>query len=105
MQHFWRQHCAIATHGNSVYVAGGENAWNKPSSLVECFDQGTRQWTKLPNMNRKRCHFVLTIINGFMYAIERKITTAERFDFQRLEWEKVHFFSIAFTVEKCLGKN
>lgn len=90
-QFFWRRCCAVTSLGNSIFVAGGEDAWNKPCSLVERFDKSTRKWTKLPNMNRKRCYFILTIIDGQMYAIDRKITTAERYDFQRRLWVNVSY--------------
>lgn len=93
MKCFWRQSCAITSLGNSVYVAGGQDESNKQSSLVECFNKSTRKWTKLPDMTRQRSYFILTIIDGFMYAVDRRFTTAERYDFQNQIWETVGYIN------------
>lgn len=90
-KYFWREACAVTSQDNMVYVAGSLDAYRKTCSLVECFNRSTRKWTELPNMNRKRCFFILTIINGYMYAIDRKGTTAERYNFNLEFWEPVSF--------------
>ena len=49
-QPFQRRALAVATVGARIYVVGGMDSNNKPSSAVEIYDTATGQWSKGPEL-------------------------------------------------------
>lgn len=69
------------THGDVIYVTGGENEPGRTLSSVETYRTGSNSWTKIKPMKTKRYYHSACVVNGCVYVVGGYNTpTIEKYD-------------------------
>ncbi len=62
-----------ATYGNLIFVTGGDSSFGKTGNSVYAYDGKGKVWLTKAKMNHKRCHHILNVVGGKLYAIGGRV--------------------------------
>lgn len=89
---FTRYFFSAAMLGSKLYIAGGYNSANKPTSTMYVYDFDTKNWDEANSMFIERTRFALASVKNKLYAIGGETTNGsiEVYDPKNDLWELVN---------------
>ena len=85
----------MTTLNGIIFIAGGYDYGQSSIPTVLQYSLSTKKWTRIKEMNERRCEFRLVALNGLIYAIGGDLNgTVECYNPATNEWSYVATFGI-----------